>query len=142
MENPLHRLKRLPWSVLFQIATLTIAISMLLEFLIILGSKEIPAVGQTLTMLRLPPFKLLLPVVGGLGIGALAVSILEQFFAEIVVNTALLWALVFSLFALLMAKYYLGFVFPIPVLLIDLDQTVVLGMLMGVFWKGRPYWHS
>jgi uncharacterized membrane protein len=69
------------------------------------------------------------------GIGALAVYLLEKFY-RLSVNTAVLWALVLCLAVCLVVKSLL----PIPDVLVKFNEIQLMGIAIGVFWKGRPYW--
>ena len=69
------------------------------------------------------------------GIGALAVYLLEKFY-RLSINTAVLWALVLCLAVCLIIKSLL----PIPDVLVKFNEIQLMGIAIGVFWKGRPYW--
>lgn len=70
------------------------------------------------------------------GIGALAVYLCERWLPQVLLNTSSLWALVLCLLLGLVLKSLL----PLPSLLLDLSQFTLVGVIVGVFWKGRPYW--
>jgi hypothetical protein len=69
------------------------------------------------------------------GVGALAVYLLKRFYPQVLINTASLWALIPCLLLFLFIKSLL----PIPGL-VNLTYPQLLGIIVGVFWKGRPYW--
>lgn len=132
MRDPLQRLKYLPWLELFQVATLTILIVTLLDIVLIqiivtLLSRPSSFFG-TLTGLVI--------FASAIGIGSLAVYLMERFFQQIHINTATLWALVFCLSVLLFLKSYLR----IPVFLAGFSYPQFIGVILGVFWRGRRYW--
>lgn len=70
------------------------------------------------------------------GIGTLAVYLCERWLPQVLLNTSSLWALVLCLLLGLVLKSLL----PLPSLLLDLSQFTLIGVILGVFWKGRPYW--
>jgi hypothetical protein len=71
-----------------------------------------------------------------IGVGVIAVYILERFYKQVIINSAILWALVLCLALLFLLKSLI----PLTPILIRLDQTQLIGIILGVFWKGRPYW--
>ncbi len=134
MNNPIRHLKSLPWLPLLQIAALTHVIIIAAE-IILLWAAQFPLVVKIIKMLFAPPLGLLMPFIIALGVGALAVYILEQW-KTVYINTATLWCLIACLFLGLVLKS----LSPLPSLLLFLEQISVFGMIVGVFWKGRPYW--
>ena len=69
------------------------------------------------------------------GVGALAVYLLERL-DRLSINTASLWTLVLCLALLLFLKSLL-----LPTVLVDVNNEIQLvGIVIGVFWKSRPYW--
>lgn len=133
----LDRLKRLPWFVLFQVAIAT-AIAAIAVGWIIGFSTTIPTLQ--------PIFKLLLsPVLGmitlfaiAVGVGALAVFMFERLHPSLI-TTGSLWALVLCLAIVLLIAGFAGL---LPLGLIGISYPQLVGMVVGVFWKGQPYWKS
>jgi hypothetical protein len=70
------------------------------------------------------------------GIGALAVYFLEYWQQQFLLNRVSLWVLVLCLLLGLVLKSFLR----IPDNLASLSETALVGVTVGVFWKGRPYW--
>ena len=68
--------------------------------------------------------------------GALGVTLCERWPGKIYLNTARLWALILCLLGGLAFKLLL----PLPLELVQLSQEGLIGVVVGVFWKGRPYW--
>jgi len=136
MTDPLRRLKFLPWRSLIQVSALITIIVIVLEFLIALGYTQSPIVGSVLNILYRPPLGLLLPLITAFGIGALAVYLVERLYQQVSINTGCLWALILCLALLLTLKSLL----PLPAIVVKFDQIQLVGMIVGVFWKGRPYW--
>lgn len=136
MANPLRRLKFLPWLLLFQVAALTTVTVVVLEFLMRLGYTKSLAINRALYLLFTPPLGILVNVAIAVGVGVLAVTLLENLYKQVVINAAVLWALVFCLALGLVLKALL----PIPDILLNLNEIQLVSMAVGVFWKGRPYW--
>ncbi len=137
MRNPFWQLKHLPWLTLVQCALLTIAIAtgldILLQLLLIQLAQVWPASGG-IAGGQFTALLLLLLTAGG--IGALAVILMEVLFAKVFLNRGTLWALVGCLALVLWIK---GF-FPIPTIFVSLSQLQLMGMVLGLFSKGRVYW--
>lgn len=131
----LDRLKRLPWGSLLLVSALTVAIATVAEQVLFWAFQESAIVRQTLSMILFPPLGILVPIAVSLGLGALAVSILERWQTQVFVNTATLWALVPCLLLSLWLKSLL-----IPDFLLILSRTSLIGIVLGIFWKGRRYW--
>lgn len=136
MANPLRRLKFLPWRSLLQVSTLTTLIVVVIEFLLTLGFIQSAVIKSTLTFMYAGALGLLITFATAIGVGAIAVYILERFYQQVIINSASLWALVLCLALLFLLKSLI----PLMPILISLDQTQLIGIILGVFWKGRPYW--
>lgn len=135
MSNFLQSLKRFPWQELLKVAGLTNLIVAGVEILLGWGFQQSIIVYNVVTLLYSPPLGILIPCVAAVGMGALAVYWCEQQ-SKIFLNRANLWVLVLCLLLGLLLKALL----PIPTFLVGLSQTALVGIAIGVFWKGRPYW--
>jgi len=131
MSDPLRRLKLLPWRSLFLVAALTIVTAIVLDFLVALGYTYSPIIRTILSS----PFASWIAAAAGIGIGALAVIILERY-RQVIISASVLWALILCLALGLVVKSLL----PFPAVLIGLDEIQLITIVVGVFWKGRPYW--
>jgi len=137
MIDPLRQLKFLPWRSLFQVSAFTTLIVVALEFLLELGYIQSYVIRSTLSrLLYAPMLGLLMQFAVAVGIGVLAVYLLERLKQQVRINTASLWALVLCLLLLLLLKSLL----PIPAFLVAVNQVQLIGIVLGVFWKGRAYW--
>lgn len=136
MTNPLRRLKFLPWRSLFLLSSLITLIVIVLDILLTLGYNQSIAIRRALELLYAPPLGILVNLAVIVGIGALAVYLLEKLYPKVIVNAATLWALVLCLAVCLVLKS----LFVVPNVLVNFDETQLIGMMVGVFWKGRPYW--
>jgi putative Mn2+ efflux pump MntP len=136
MSNPLARLKQLPWRSLFLVATLTAVVVTLLE-LIIGFSAQIPGVKPVLITLLSGPLGFFTTLLIAFGVGVLAVYILERM-ERTVINTSSLWGLLLCLAIVFLLRSFL----PIPVELFQLSYISFVSMMVGLFWKSRPYWRG
>ena len=136
MSDPIRRLKLLPWRSLLQISILTAFIVFILELLLVWGFAQSNFVRNTITMLLSPPLGILMSIAIAVGIGALAVYLCERWLPQVLLNTSSLWALVLCLLLALGLKSLL----PLPSLLVNLSNLALIGIVLGVFWKGRSYW--
>lgn len=135
MIDPLRRLQYLPWRSLLQVSGLTVILVTLAEFLLSLGTLHSPLIRNTLSLLFAPPLGIVIFMAAAVGVGALAVYLLERFYPQVLINTAILWALIPCLLLFVLIKSLL----PIPGL-VNLTYPQLFGIIVGVFWKGRPYW--
>ncbi len=136
MTDPLRRLKYLPWRSLLQVSGIALIIVIVLEFLLALGYTNSSVIRSMLSILFAPPLGILLILAAAVGVGVLAVYLLERLYQQVRINTASLWALVLCLALVLFVKSLL----PLPALLVNLSYIQLMGIVVGVFWKGRPYW--
>ncbi|MGK7905401.1 MAG: peptide chain release factor 1 [Hormoscilla sp.] len=133
----LDRLKRLPWGSLLQVAALTTVIITVGEVILVWAFQKSFIVRNLLNLLLDGPLGVLMPVAAAIGLGALAVYLLEQQFVRISINTSNLWALVPCLLLTLWIESLLS----LPSLgLLSLSEPILIGIIVGIFWKGRPYW--
>ena len=138
MRNPLWRLKSLPWIPLLQNALLTVLLATVLDIALvfILGTLINVWPEGTSLVFQGGVVQLLLQFAAGGGVGALAVILMERVFRQIILDAAVLWALVGGLVLVLFIKGIL----PIPTLLVDLSYIQFVGMLLGLFSQGRRHW--
>lgn len=136
MNHWMQRLKNFPWRSLLQSATLSNLMIAALEILLFWGVVHSPVVSNVLKMLFSPPLGVLTKVAIAIGMGALTVYWLEIWQQRFLLNSSTLWALVGCLLLGLFIKSLL----PLPTFLVDLSSLGLMGILIGVFWKGRPYW--
>ena len=134
MSDFLRRLKILPWREMLQIAALVNLTVLGIELFLAWGTK-IPAISNALRLLYSSSLGILVPVAIAVGMGALAVYFLEYWQQQFLLNQTNLWLLVFCLFLGVFLKSLL-----LPPFFISLSQATLIGIAVGVFWKGRPYW--
>lgn len=135
MLNPLRPLKYLPWIPLLQASVVTTIFAIAVDLLLFL-SFLVPVVQTVALQLLNSPLEILIRLGAAVGVGALGVVVLKRWFRQIVVTNSILWALVPCLLLCLFLKSVLGL--PAP-LLPALDYTVLVGVVLGVFWRGRRY---
>lgn len=130
----MRRLKLLPWRSLLTLASLTTLVVFLAE-LVLVASMELPVVRQAVSMLLDSPLRILLPFAIAVGTGALSVYLGERWFARLIFNKSVLWALVLCLIATSLLKSQI-----FSTSFTQFSQIALIGIVVGVFWKGRPYW--
>ncbi|MCT7951909.1 peptide chain release factor 1 [Ancylothrix sp. C2] len=136
MINPFERLKHLPWLSLLQVAAIVTAFASVLEFIIALSATQFAPIQSSLRLLYSPPLGIILPLLTAAGVGALSVYILERFFREVYIDRSSLWALVPCFVLTVLLKSLL----PLPSFLVGFSQPEIVSIIVGIFWKGRPYW--
>ncbi|MBE9161080.1 MULTISPECIES: peptide chain release factor 1 [Microcoleaceae] len=136
MSNFLRRLKLLPWREMLQIAALVNSIVIGVELFLAWGFTQSRAIRNVVTLLYGSSLGILIPFVAAVGMGALAVYFLEHWHQQYLLNKINLWVLVLCVLFGLLLKSFL----PIPPLLASLSEASLIGITVGVFWKGRPYW--
>ena len=137
MNDPLRRLKFLPWISLLQISLITVLVAIAFDVLLVQIATAVPVILNLLTKLLNSPIGVLIRLAVPVGIGALAVAILERWFRQVMITNSTLWALVPCVALWLLLK---SFVQMPSALFPDLDILSLVGVVVGVFWKGRPYW--
>lgn len=142
MPNPLRQLKYLPWTSLFIVAGITFVIVTTIELLLGLTYSQLDENTQ-FTIIKVLAATLYSPLLSlftvgaiGVGIGALAVFLLETVEKRVFINAGVLWSLILCLIIGLIIRNYL----PIPALLTGVNQLQLMGIILGVFWKGKRYW--
>ena len=136
MNKFIQRFKNLPWSSLLQSVALTYLIAAIAEILLIWGITHSQPIQRMMAILYAPPLGLLVLLAVGVGVGALSIYLIELRRSPVYFNTTCLWVLFLCLLlALFLYKSILT-----PVLLLGTSQITIMGILIGVFWKGRPYW--
>ena len=142
MANPLRQLKYLPWTSLIIVSSMTLAILTTLELVLGLTYNQLDE-GTQITIVKIlaatlysPLFSLFTTGAIGVGIGALAVFLLETLKKQVFINAGVLWSLILCLIVGLIIRSYI----PIPPFLTDVNQLQLVGVILGVFWKGKRYW--
>ncbi|MBM0740450.1 peptide chain release factor 1 [Phormidium sp. CLA17] len=134
--GPIEQFKRLPWRSLTQAAIIVVLVVTLLEFGIAFGL-QFPEVNAALRLLFNPPLGLLTECAIAFGLGMLAVIALERMDRSNI-RAGSLWGLVLCVVVAFLIKGWL----PIGNALFRVEQLQLGGLLVGIFWQGRPYWRS
>ena len=121
---------------MLQISALVNCIVVGLELFLVWGLIQSEVFGKIFTLLFGSPLGILIPFAIAVGMGALAVYFLEYWQQHFLLNRISLWVLVLCVLLGLVLKSFL----PIPNNLASLSETALIGVTVGVFWKGRPYW--
>lgn len=135
MSNPLRQLKYLPWLQLSLTSLATVLIVFIAEVILVIGVRYLPPVQQVVELLFSPFLGLFITFAIAFGIGALAVYWFETLYSRIVINAGILWALVLCVLLAMVLKNIL-----LPISLIGVGEIVLVGVLVGIFWKGKRYW--
>ncbi|AFZ51937.1 hypothetical protein [Dactylococcopsis salina] len=136
MNDPLRRFKSQPWKPLSLIALTTVAIVSAIDYLLIFLLANSEPFRSSISFLFSPPLGMLIPLAVAGGIGILGVYICDQFRSQVFLNAGSLWALVLCLVIALALTGLL----PLPSFLVQFSYPALLGIMVGVFWKGRRYW--
>ncbi len=136
MNNFLRRLKLLPWREMLQISALVNCIVVGLELFLAWGLIQSEVFVKVFKLLFASSLGILIPFAIAVGMGALAVYFLEYWQQQFLLNRVSLWVLILCVLLGLVLKLFL----PIPAYLASLSETSLIGITVGVFWKGRPYW--
>jgi hypothetical protein len=136
VSNFLQRLKLLPWREMLQISALVNCIVVGLELFLVWAWIQSEVFGKIFTLLFGSPLGILIPFAIAVGMGSLAVYFLEYWQQHFLLNRISLWVLVLCVLLGLVLKSFL----PIPPLLASFSEPALIGVTVGVFWKGRPYW--
>ncbi|MBD2102976.1 peptide chain release factor 1 [Leptolyngbya sp. FACHB-261] len=133
-----QRLRYLPWKELGLCSALTLLCVLVLEGALRLAFQTFPLVRWLLIQaFSAPIVAMCLGFAAYLGLGALAVYLLERVWPQLVLSTGSLWALILCLLVALLLRAFI----PVPAFLIGgVDQISMAAVVVGVFWKGRPYW--
>lgn len=138
MGDPIERLKRLPWVVLFQAALITVLIVMVLEFLVLQTAQLSSAFAELVASLLGGSLGIISLLAIFAGIGAMGVVVLEHLYRP-GITLGSLWGLVLTLALTFLLKTHL----PLPFNLLGFNNEFELfGIVIGVFLKGKSYWQS
>ncbi|GAB4159880.1 MAG: hypothetical protein Fur0046_39180 [Cyanobacteria bacterium J069] len=135
MSNPLRRIKQLPWLPLFQTAGYAIVGLFGVELVLWWSSSRLLFVAQANRLIFSPPLDLIIALSIAIGVGALAVHLLDRFQRTIFLNLGILWGLVACLIVMVWVRSLSG----IPSLLPP-SQEALMGLIIGVFWRGKNHW--
>ena len=134
--DPLRRLKFLPWGILLQVGGITILLLVVIDWLLSQLYRQSSAIQEMIRLLLTPPLNVVVPLLIMMGIGALAVYVLERMYPQVIISIAVLWALV-PCVALFLLLWHL---LPIPAFLLGQSAIEIIAIALGIFFQGRPYW--
>lgn len=134
MNDPLAKIKSQPWKPLSLVALATVTIVTVIDYFLLFLFSNFAPIQQSLSFIASSPLGILLPLAIAAGIGAFSVYICDRFRTQIFLNAGSLWALVLCLIiALALTGLF-------PSFLVRFSYPALLGIMVGVFWKGRRYW--
>lgn len=132
----MNSLKYLPWRSPFLVAILAVLTMKAIDF-ILWKSFDYAASSGFAELLSTKIGNLLFLFCEGLAVGGFGVLYLERIGRVGPIYTSTLWTLVLCLFLSL----WLGTYLPMKGLgLVDISEVHVMSLILGVFWRGRPYW--
>ncbi|MEB3275008.1 MAG: hypothetical protein ACO4CG_10465 [Prochlorothrix sp.] len=140
--NPLRSLQNLPWQPLFLAGLLNgaIALVFMIGLRVLVESVDWIYAGAVMLVSQRVLFRLCL-LGGAIGWGALGVVVVERFFPQVRLNGNTLWALLFCMgMAAWVEQQVVAMFVPGVGLLLSWLGQVSIGVLVGVFWKGKRYW--
>ena len=145
MNNFWDRFKSQPWLPLMQVALVANLMVAIIEYMLVWAETNSESFNRAFSLLFSPSVSMLWSVGAAVGFGALGVYIGERWRSGLTLNIASLWALVLCLLLGLYIKFWLikfGLKFGIfiPTLWLELNRVSLVGIIIGVFWKGSSYW--
>ena len=120
-------------------AVLTSIWIFVMEFFLGFGLARSPLVKNIVVTLLSPPLGLIVTLAIGVGVGALGLYLLETIYANLRIDTGVMWALVPCLIVAIALKVTI-LAEALPLTLVGLSQTQLIGVVLGVFLKGKRYW--
>ncbi|MCU0550438.1 MAG: hypothetical protein MUC48_13905 [Leptolyngbya sp. Prado105] len=140
MFDPLRPLKYLPWTELLQVALVTIGFTTLLDWAFFQAA-DTPPLRPFVAQIFNSAFGFLIGLAAAVGVGALAVAVMERWYRQrFVITNSILWALVPCLALWLWLRSFLpDTIFP-QLLTPFLGFNSLICVILGVFWKGKSYW--
>lgn len=117
-------------------AALAVVLVFVGEVVLLQAAQHLSLVRDSLILLLAPPLGLLVVIGMGFCAGALGVWLLETLRKDIIINSGVLWALVGCLVLQFFVRQSLTF---LPAL-IQLNQSTLVGIVLGVFSQGKRYW--
>jgi len=136
MNNPLRRLKQIPWTPLFWVSLLTLFWASVIDQMLRFGWIHSNLIRRAIELLRQDPLGVIISLAAAMGVGALAVVFLEILYPQMLINTGVLWALLLCLFLMLVVRGLL----PLPTIFLNPSYSMLIGAMLGIFLKGKPYW--
>ncbi|MDS3861942.1 hypothetical protein RIF25_14145 [Thermosynechococcaceae cyanobacterium BACA0444] len=140
MFDPLRSLKFLPWRSLLSAAITTLTLAKIFDLGLMVVAGQSPEMRDFLQTVLTPPWGLLIVILLSVGLGALAVLFLETWFSPGRIVGATLWGLVLCLLLTLIVIAIISGLTRVPAGLLDVNENVLIGLAVGVFWRGRRYW--
>jgi hypothetical protein len=141
MGNPLDSLKRQPWRPLLLSAGLATIGLRALEAVLAVVMLRSRLWQEFLASLFEGPLGLMVVLLIYVGLGALAVLLLETKFSPGRIYVGTLWTLVLCIILSLLGLWLIQIFVPIPGLgLVGANEQMLLVVVVGVFLKGQRHW--
>ncbi len=133
----MNSLKYLPWRSLFLSSLVGIAIVKAADLIVDKIVNRLDSTSVLIRFLLTPSGFTLICACAGLAAGSLGVIFLERFERSSPIYSSTLWALVLCTLISLWLVQHLGIA---GLSLIGIDYVHVIGIIVGVFWRGKRYW--
>lgn len=140
MSDPLQTFKSLPWRSLIP-AGLSVAIlaNVFDTGLYYIGSNS-EIIREILIVVLEPPLSLIVRLALCTGLGMITVLFLETFFDPPPIYGSTLWGLLLSALVSFMVLGLFGGVLGLHPVFFSLNELLLAGLAIGIFWQGRRYW--
>ncbi len=140
MFDPWQSFKSLPWIPLISTAVVTVTLGKIFDLVFISTYSYVPQSQSWIDLIFSPPWGLILIILLSIGLGAVSVWLLETFFSPGAIYASTLWGLVLCLLVLMIIVSLISDFANVPSSLLGINQNILVGMVVGVFWKGKKYW--
>lgn len=138
MRDPIRQLRELPWAATVSAAGVTVLLTVALEALLIYGLLPQESFQRIFATLFSPPLGQVVLLLLSALVGALALTVFERLYGWIRPNIATLWALIASVVLVMFVRSLFQNIVPMALTGTGFDNA--MGIAIGIFWKGKPYW--
>ncbi|MCM1984542.1 hypothetical protein [Lyngbya confervoides] len=131
------KLKTLPWIAIVRSAALTVITWAIVSAALWFAAQSFPAIETVFSLFLRQPMNLISNLGIGILLGVLAFTLLDN--SEGRLTVPMMWFLVLAVTVGMVFYEYV----PIRLyrlLAVNFNQPTLVGLVLGVFWKGRRYW--
>lgn len=140
MSDPWRAFKSLPWRSLIPAGLSVAVLANVFDTGLYYIATNSEAVGNSLVILLQPPLGLIVRLGICTGLGILAVLFLETFFDPGPIYGPTLWGLLLCVLVSFMVLGLLGGLLGLRPVFFSLNELLLAGLAIGIFWQGRRYW--
>lgn len=133
------RRREIAWGVLFTVAALTVFMASLADIGLRLMAAQIEQLRDAISMTQLPTLFVIRETIVGIIVGISAFSMLDRSTTatQVTINRLNLWSLILCVVVALGVR---SFVPLYGIYISGFNLTLVVGVVLGVFWQSRRYW--